>query len=113
MKNDNNIDKKRQTLYYENLDNITRCPKCNLISNLDLYYKKGIPLLNYECENNHKGEIALDEYLQKYNSYSLLKQKCEECNKNKNEVKGDYFFCSKCNKFLCYSCLFNHPDSEK
>ena len=28
--------------------------------------------------------------MKKYNSYSLLEQKCEECNKKQNEVKGDF-----------------------
>ena len=48
----------------------------------------------------------------KYNNHSLLKQKCEECNKNQNEVKGEYYYCPKCNKFLCHSCILNHPNKE-
>ena len=84
-----------------NIDNITRCPKCNLISSLKLFYQGCKPIINYFCENNHKGDISLDEYLQKYNNHSLIREKCEECNKNKKEVKGDYFYCSQCNKFLC------------
>ena len=36
-----------------NYDNITRCPDCNLISSLNLYYKDGKPSINYYCENNH------------------------------------------------------------
>ena len=88
-------------------------PECNLISSLKLYYKEGKPMINYICENNHKGNISLDEYMNKYNNYSLLKQKCEECNKNQNEVKGDYLYCSKCNKFIYNVCIINHPDNEK
>ena len=84
-----------------NIDNISRCINCNLICSLKLYYKEGKSFINYNCENNHKGDITLEEYLQKYNNYSLLKQKCEECNKNQNEIKGDYFYCCKCNKFIC------------
>ena len=67
---------------FNSLDNIPRCPECNLISSLKLNYKEGIPIINYYCENNHKGDIPLDEYMKKYNSHSLLKQKCGECNKN-------------------------------
>ena len=95
------------------LDNIPRCPECNLIASLKLNYYEGKPIINYFCENNHKGDISLEEYMKKYNNYSLLKQKCEECNKNQNEVKGDFFYCSKCNKFLCYPCVLNHPNDEK
>ena len=82
--------------------------ECILIAALKLNYKDGKPNINYSCENNHKGDISLDEYMKKYNSYSLLKQKCEECNKKQNEVKGDFMFCCKCNKFLCHSCIVNH-----
>ena len=95
------------------LDNITRCPDCNLISSLKLNYKEGKPIINYYCENNHNGKISLEEYLQKYNNHSLLKQKCQDCNKNQNEIKGEFFYCCKCNKFLCHSCILNHPNKEK
>ena len=98
---------------FNDIDNITRCPECNLISSLKLYYKEGKPIINYYCENNHKGDIYLEEYMNKYNNNSLLKQKCEECNKNQKEIKGDFFYCSKCNKFLCHLCILNHPYNEK
>ena len=35
-----------------------------------------------------------------FNKYSLLKEKCKDCGKNKKEIKGDFFYCSKCNKFI-------------
>ena len=95
------------------LDNIPRCLECNLISSLKLSYKDNNPIISYSCENNHNGNIPLEEYLQKYNNHSLLKQKCDDCNKSQNEVKGDFFYCSKCNKFLCGICLLNHPNNEK
>ena len=95
-----------------NIDNIPRCPECNLISSLKLNYKESKPIIHYICENNHNGDISLEEYMQKYNNHSLLKQKCEECNKNQNEVKGDFFYCCKCNKFICHSCIINHSNIE-
>ena len=110
--NKDNIIIKKDTPLSNMLDNIPRCPECNLISSLKLYYKGGKPIINYLCENNHKGDISLDEYMKKYNTHSLLNQKCEECNKNQNEVKGDFSYCYKCNKFLCHSCVINHPDNE-
>jgi len=64
------------------LDNIPRCLECNLISSLKLSYKENKPIITYSCENNHNGDIPLEEYLQKYNNHSLLKQKCEDCNKS-------------------------------
>ena len=107
------IAKNEKTPPFNNLDNISRCIECNLISSLKLYYKEGKPMINYFCENNHNGDISLEEYIKKYNNHSLLKQKCKECNKNQNEVKGEFFYCSKCFKFICYLCLLNHPINEK
>ena len=95
------------------LDNISRCPDCNLISSLKLYYKGGKPIINYYCENNHIGDISLEEYLQKYNNHSLSKQKCEECNKNQKEIIDEYFNYCICNKFLCHSCILNHLNNGK
>ena len=51
--------------------------------------------------------------MQKYNDHSLLKEKCGECNKNQSEVKDEFFYCCKCDKFLCNSCLFKHPNRER
>ena len=51
--------------------------------------------------------------MKKYNTHSLVKQKCEECNKNQKEIKGDFSYCSKCNKFICHSCVLNHQNDEK
>ena len=87
-KNKNALPIKEQTQLFNGLDNIPRCPECNLISTLKIYYKSGKPFINYYCENNHKGEISLDEYMKKYNNYSLIKHKCEDCNKIQNKVKG-------------------------
>ena len=95
------------------LENITPCPECNLISILDLYYKNGKSSIDYFCENNHKGSLSLEEYIQKYKNFSLTKEKCSECNKNQNELNDIYSFCSKCNKFLCHSCAINHSNNTQ
>ena len=89
-------------------DNIPRFPSCNLITSLKLNYKENKPMINYECENNHIGNISLEEYLTLYNKFSLLKVNCGECNKSQKEVKGDFSYCSKCKKYLCNSCIINH-----
>ena len=45
MKLNNNNIKNVQTLEIKELDNIPRCPECNLISSLKLYYKEGKPII--------------------------------------------------------------------
>ena len=95
------------------LDDIARCPNCNLICSLKLNYKEGNPIIEYECENKHKGNISLKEYINNSNKFSLSNEKCNDCEKNQEEVKGDFFYCSKCKKFICHSCQLNHPNGDK
>ena len=110
-----NLEKNEETLSLENMtfDCITRCPECNLISSLKFHYKEGKPNINYTCENGHNGDMLLEEYLKQYNNHSLLKEKCQDCNKNQNEVQGEFYYCITCNKFLCILCLIKHPNNEK
>ena len=65
-----------------NPDDIPRCIDCNLICSLQLNYNDGKPLINFECENNHKGTILLKDYMLKYNKFALSKEKCVICSKN-------------------------------
>jgi hypothetical protein len=94
-------------------DDIPRCPDCNLICSLQLNYNEGKHIINFECENGHKGNIILQDYILKYNKFALSKEKCAECGKTTKEIKEDFFYCSKCNKFLCYLCVKNHPYGDK
>ena len=91
---------------------IPRCPKCNLISSLELNYINHQPTINYQCENKHKGKMYLKDYMNIYNKYSLINQKCQECNE-KNKVNIAQFYCSKCKKFLCKICHLNHINGDK
>ena len=50
-----NILKENPSFIYEfNPDNFPRCPHCNLISSLKLYYNEGEPIIHYQCEREHK-----------------------------------------------------------
>ena len=96
------------------IEYIPRCPNCSIIPALKLTYNEGSPMITYQCENQHKGEISLEEYMKTYNKYSITKQNCDECNKSQNEIKANYSYCSKCNKFLCNICLDKHDnDGDK
>jgi WD40 repeat protein len=93
-------------------DNFPRCPNCNLISSLKLYYNEGEPIINYQCERGHQGFILLRDYLMKYNKFALSKEKCKECGKTQKELKGNFFFCLKCSKFICSFCQISHSNLE-
>ena len=93
-------------------DNIIRCIDCNLISSLELNYNEGIASITFECENNHKGNILLKDYMTKYNKYALSKEKCGICDKNQKEFKEDFYYCNKCKIFLCGLCKHNHNEDK-
>jgi len=96
-----------------NPDDIPRCIECNLICSLELNYKEGKPYIKFECENKHKGNISLNDYISKYDKFALSKEKCGICGKNQKEMKGDFFYCTKCKQFICYICLGNHKNENK
>ena len=91
-------------------NDITRCPKCNLICSLSLSDNPSI--INYNCENNHNGLIEIHNYLIECKNYALSKELCKDCGKNQNEIKGEFMYCSTCKKFICPNCIINHSSNE-
>ena len=69
------------------MDYIPRCTNCNLIPSLKLYYKEEKPMINYECEKKHKGNISLEEYMEVFNKYALTKHNCMNVIKVKMKLK--------------------------
>ena len=39
------------------------------------------------------------------------KENKKEKKEKQKEVKDDFSYCCKCNKFLCHSCILNHPNN--
>ena len=65
----NNISNEPTSVIYKfNQNDIIRCPHCNLICSLKLNYKEGNLIIDYECENEHKGNIHLKEHLNIFNN---------------------------------------------
>ena len=94
------------------VDDIPRCPECKLICSLILKYKEEKPIIDYNCENGHKGSLLLNEYMKK-SKFSIFKQICEECGKKQEQIKKEFIYCSKCDKILCNSCFNNHSDGDQ
>lgn len=85
-------------------DDIITCYKCNNIPIIGLHYTFNGLFIDYYCNNNHKGKIDIDTFLNNYQfskkeNYSLceihkikitkfcyhcLRNICEECNDNNN-----------------------------
>ena len=115
---ENNILKNEPAPHIYNFkpNNILKCPDCNLLCYFDLNYKEdGKSTIKYICESKekHEGNLLLNDYLNIYDKNSIFKEKCRDCGKNKNEIQGDLFYCSKCSKFLCNLCQVNHPNGNK
>ena len=93
-------------------DNVTRCPKCNLICSLEITADNNT-LINYACENKHEGKIELKEYMNEYRNYSISKQLCNDCGISQKDKTGEFMYCSNCNTFICYGCTSKHRGHEK
>ena len=93
-----------------NPEDIPRCPQCNLICSLNLKYNFNEPSIDYLCENNHKGTLLLKDY--EYGKFSIFKEKCNDCGKKQKEIKGNIFYCTICQKFICNECQINHSNEE-
>ncbi len=92
-----------------NPNNIPRCPFCNIICSINLLNEKGISIIEYECEENHKGKETLTSFLKKSRKHSIYKEQCYECNQNQEEGIS-FFICSQCKYFICEKCLCHHND---
>ena len=93
-------------------DNVTRCPKCNLICSLEITADNNT-FINYACEGKHKGKIELKEYMNEYRDYSISKELCNNCGISQKDRKEEFMYCSNCNKFICYACTSKHRNHEK
>ena len=92
-------------------NDIPRCPNCNIICSLKLYYENTQPFISFQCENNHKGFILLKEYMKIYKKNSIFNKNCEECGKIQ-EIEDNFKYCLNCKKILCNNCQLNHKDEE-
>jgi hypothetical protein len=89
-------------------DDITRCPKCNLICLLTLIKENNKFYINYCCDNKHEGKIELKDYMNEYKNYSISKELCKDCGISQKDKNEEFMYCSKCDKFICYDCIKKH-----
>ena len=90
---------------------IKRCLICNKIPLIELIKRNNDCFLKYNYENNHNGEISLEEYL-KNDKYRLNKIICDEYNKNQENNFYKFTYCINCQKVLCHNCIINHLEKE-
>ncbi len=90
---------------------IKRCLNCFKIPLIELIERNNEYFIKYKCENNHKGEISLEEYF-KNDKHKLNKLNCEECNQNQENNFYSLNYCINCQKILCHNCIKNHLEKE-
>ena len=95
-----------------NPNNISRCLSCNLIPLIKITYEKNNPIILYECPNKHKGNKNINDFMKLSQNHSIFHEKCGECNKNQENKDNSFFYCSKCNKFICEKCFNKHRDNN-
>ena len=88
--------------------NISRCPNCINIPQIELIRKKDKDYIKYECINGHKGEINLEDYFIKSKSFSIDNSKCKYCENNQQLL-----YCNECNSFICSNCKMKHDMENK
>ena len=106
--NNKNKTKKKENLNKNPIDCVMRCPNCNLVPSLNLQYENGNPIINYNCENSHLGNLSLNHFFLQNKKYSLINEICQNCRKSQKELNKDFNICSSCNKFFCFSCSTEH-----
>ena len=94
------------------IDNIKRCLECNKIPLIEIIEKQNEYFIHYYCENNHEGEISLNDFL-KSEKNSLNKIPCGNCQKNQDNNFFKFFFCISCKKVLCTNCFIKHSENDQ
>ena len=94
------------------IENIKRCFKCFKIPLIEINEKENEYNIKYYCENNHKGEISIDNFLKEQKNI-LNKIPCDDCNKKQENEFFQFFYCITCKKYLCYDCLPKHSGKQE
>ena len=81
------------------------CKKLNFLS-LEKSKKKNEYSVLEICQNHHKNEFSLQNYISEKQTDPKYNFICSDCN---NQVfPAKISFCKECNKYICYDCKPNH-----
>ena len=89
---------------------IIRCPECILIPSIQMKFESNE--IEYECENKHKNTLSYDKFISESKKHSLSNIQCLNC-KNKKTDDINYYYCYKCNNFICIKCFVEHEKNNK
>ena len=52
-----------------------------------------------QCENGHNNEMNIDSFI---SIYQIFKHSCDKC---KQDLSKNFFYCTKCKELICNSCI--------
>ena len=94
-----------------------RCLECSLIPEIKLNYynndnyEKKIQI-HYKCENNHKGIIPINDFLNKSTYNDIYKVFCANNNNHQQKDRTSFIYCIDCEKFFCPECHLEHKNEH-
>lgn len=85
------------------------CPECEWSCEININdYKINLD----QCDNGHNFHNILIEEFNNTQIIDETKIKCNECNNLKDKAyNGQFYFCCKCNCYLCPLCRTNHNNN--
>ena len=101
-----------------------RCPECNLIPQISLFYdtpdynicdcenphSQYVSII-YKCENNHSKKVSLSYFMEHSKDFGIFNCICTfQENEGHKEFENidDYRYCYTCKKFFCPDCYENN-----
>ena len=101
---------------FQNGEFSLRCLDCSLIPEITLNYndntddnKDKIQIV-YKCEDNHKGIISINDFINKSINYDIYNILCSNNEKHIQNDRTSFIYCIQCESFFCQECHKQHEN---
>ena len=88
---------------------------CNLIPEIALNYNDNNDYnekiqIFYKCEDNHKGIISINDFINKSINYDIYNILCSNNEKHIQNDRTSFIYCIQCDSFFCPECHKQHEN---